>query len=59
MSLAAGKKLGRYEIRSKLDEGWRRVGKELFYILPDWKVMAVDVKVDGSTFESSAPLGRL
>jgi Tol biopolymer transport system component len=33
---------------------WRRDGKELFYIAPDRKLMAVDVKF-GSTFETSAP----
>jgi len=33
---------------------WRRDGKELFYIAPDRKLMAVDVKL-GSTFETSAP----
>jgi Tol biopolymer transport system component len=33
---------------------WRRDGKELFYIAPDRKLMAVDVTM-GSTFETSAP----
>jgi serine/threonine protein kinase len=33
---------------------WRGDGKELFYIAPDRKLMAVDVKF-GSTFEISAP----
>ena len=33
---------------------WRRDGKELFYIAPDRKLMAVDVKL-GATFETSAP----
>ncbi len=33
---------------------WRHDGKELFYIAPDRKLMAVDVTL-GSTFETSAP----
>jgi Tol biopolymer transport system component len=33
---------------------WRRDGKELFYIAPDRKLMAVDVKI-AATFETSAP----
>jgi eukaryotic-like serine/threonine-protein kinase len=33
---------------------WRRDGKELFYLAPDRKLMAVEVKM-GSTFETSAP----
>ena len=34
---------------------WRRDGKELFYISSDRKLMAVDVKGNGSTFEASVP----
>lgn len=34
---------------------WRRDGKELFYISADRKLMAVDVKGNGSTFEASVP----
>jgi eukaryotic-like serine/threonine-protein kinase len=34
---------------------WRRDGKELFYIAPDMKLMAVDVKADGSTFTVGVP----
>lgn len=33
---------------------WRRDGKELFYIAPDRKLMAVDV-MPGATFEASVP----
>jgi len=33
---------------------WRRDGKELFYIAPDGKLMAVDVKI-GPKFESGIP----
>jgi len=33
---------------------WRRDGKELFYISPDWKMMAVDVST-GDTFRSGTP----
>jgi Tol biopolymer transport system component len=33
---------------------WRRDGKELFYISPDWKMMAVDVTTSPS-FESGTP----
>ncbi len=33
---------------------WRRDGKELYYVAPDRKLMAVEVK-SGSTFETSAP----
>jgi Tol biopolymer transport system component len=34
---------------------WRRDGKELFYISADRKLMAVDVKGNGSTFEAAVP----
>ena len=34
---------------------WRRDGKKLFYISPERKVMAVDIKTDSSTFEVGAP----
>ena len=33
---------------------WRRDGKELFFISPDWKMMAVDVSTK-PTFQSGAP----
>lgn len=33
---------------------WRRDGKELFYISPDWKMMAVDVETQ-PTFRSGTP----
>jgi hypothetical protein len=33
---------------------WRRDGKELFYLAPDRKLMAVTVKT-GATFEADAP----
>lgn len=33
---------------------WRRDGKELFYISPDWKMMAVDVSTKPS-FQSGTP----
>jgi hypothetical protein len=33
---------------------WRRDGKELFYISPDWKMMAVDVSTR-PTFHSGEP----
>ena len=35
---------------------WRSDGKELFYISSDRKLMAVDVKTDGPTFESGVPI---
>jgi protease II len=34
---------------------WRRDGKELFYVSTDKKMMAVDVKGEGPTFEAGAP----
>ena len=34
---------------------WRRDGKELFFIAPDRKLMAVDVKTEGSVFQSGTP----
>jgi len=34
---------------------WRRDGRELYYISPDRKLMAVEVKGDGSTFEVGVP----
>lgn len=37
------------------DPKWRRDGKELFYISSDRKLMAVEVKGEGATFESSVP----
>jgi Tol biopolymer transport system component len=37
------------------DPRWRHDGKELFYISPDRKLMAVDVKGDGPTFEAGVP----
>ena len=37
------------------DPKWRHDSKELFYISPDRKLMAVEVKGDGATFESSVP----
>lgn len=33
---------------------WRRDGKELFFISPDWKMMAVDVSTNPS-FQSGTP----
>lgn len=33
---------------------WRHDGKELFYISPDWKMMAVDVSIS-PTFQSGTP----
>jgi hypothetical protein len=37
-----------------LDPRWRRDGKELFYVAPDGKVMAVDVST-GAAFEAGTP----
>ena len=34
---------------------WRRDGKELFFMAPDRKMMAVDVKLEGSVFEAGVP----
>jgi len=34
---------------------WRRDGKELFYLTPDRKLMAVGVKVTATTFEAGRP----
>jgi serine/threonine protein kinase len=34
---------------------WRGDGKEIFYIAPDRKLMAVEVKAGGSTFEAGVP----
>jgi Tol biopolymer transport system component len=34
---------------------WRRDGRELFYLSTDMKLMAVEVKGDGSTFEPGVP----
>ena len=33
---------------------WRRDGRELFYISPDWKMMAVDVTTS-PTFQAGTP----
>jgi len=35
---------------------WRRDGKELFYLSPERKMMAVDVKSTATTFETTRPL---
>ena len=34
---------------------WRHDGKELFYVSADKKMMAVDIKGEGATFEAGAP----
>ena len=34
---------------------WRGDGKELFFLTPDAKLMAVEVKTSGATFESGVP----
>jgi Tol biopolymer transport system component len=34
---------------------WRRDGKELFYVSPEKKMMAVEVKGEGATFEPALP----
>jgi Periplasmic component of the Tol biopolymer transport system len=34
---------------------WRSDGKELFYIASDKKMMAVEIKADGPTFEAGTP----
>ena len=35
--------------------GWRHDGKELFYVSADRKMMAVEVKGEGASFEAGAP----
>lgn len=35
---------------------WRSDGKELFYLAPDAKLVAVPVRVSGSTFEAGVPI---
>jgi eukaryotic-like serine/threonine-protein kinase len=34
---------------------WRADGKEIFFIAPDRRLMAVDVKLEGTTFEAGVP----
>jgi Tol biopolymer transport system component len=34
---------------------WRRDGKELFFLAPDGRMMAVDVTANASTFETGTP----
>ena len=34
---------------------WRRDGKELYYLSPDRKMMAVEVKATATTFETARP----
>ena len=34
---------------------WRADGKEIFFIAPDRKMMAADVKLEGSTFKAAFP----
>ena len=47
---------GRWQVSTAggADPVWRRDGKELFYLSPDRKLMAVAVKA-GATFEAEAP----
>jgi hypothetical protein len=35
---------------------WRADGKELYFLSPDGRLMAVSVKIDGATFEAGTPL---
>ena len=69
MPIAIGTHLGHYEILAPLGAGgkwqvsteggsqprWRGDGWEIFYFSPDRKLMAVEVKAEGSTFEVGVP----
>ncbi|HEV2323884.1 MAG TPA: protein kinase [Terracidiphilus sp.] len=48
---------GRWEISTSggLQPMWRRDGKELFYLTPDEKLMAVDVDTTSGTFKAGIP----
>lgn len=35
---------------------WRRDGKELYYLAPDKKLMAVDIRINGSSIEAGIPI---
>ena len=46
---------GKWQVSTKggFTPRWRRDGKELFYLAPDRRIMSVDVKAAGTTFEVS------
>jgi len=48
---------GKWQVSTSggIEPTWRRDGKELFYLGPDNKVMAVDVKTDPAQFEAGVP----
>jgi eukaryotic-like serine/threonine-protein kinase len=49
--------LGKWQVSTSggMEPTWRRDGQELFYLGPDNKVMAVDVKTDSAQFEAGVP----
>lgn len=48
---------GRWEISTAggMQPMWRRDGKELYYLMPDNKLMAVDVNTTSATFQAGIP----
>jgi Tol biopolymer transport system component len=46
---------GKWQVSTKggITPRWRRDGKELFYLSPDRRIMSVDVRASGTTFELS------
>jgi Tol biopolymer transport system component len=46
---------GKWQVSTKggFTPRWRRDGKELFYLTPDRRIMSVDVRAAGATFEVS------
>ncbi|MGC2422086.1 MAG: protein kinase, partial [Candidatus Acidiferrales bacterium] len=49
--------LGKWQISTAggVEPAWRRDGKELFYLSPDNKVMAVEVNTDAANFQAGIP----
>ncbi|MGA8366630.1 MAG: protein kinase domain-containing protein [Candidatus Acidiferrales bacterium] len=49
--------LGKWQVSTTggIEPAWRRDGKELFYLSPDNKVMAVEVNTDSANFQAGIP----
>ncbi|MGH9672691.1 MAG: TolB family protein [Bryobacteraceae bacterium] len=51
------KAAGRFQVSTNggVRPNWRRDGREIYYLSPDRKMMAVEVKADGLAFETGRP----
>jgi predicted lipoprotein with Yx(FWY)xxD motif len=52
-ALLAGSSAGKWQVSAtgSINPQWRRDGKELFYLTPDKRLMAVEVKFPGSALQ--------